>query len=64
MIKKSGQGIIIDPEMFKTYQIQSVPSFVVVSGNKYDKLSGNVTLKYAMSEMQSKGEVFQTKNEQ
>jgi conjugal transfer pilus assembly protein TrbC len=48
--------IQIDPQSFKTYQIEHVPSFVVVDDEKFDKVIGNVSLKFALNLMTQKGQ--------
>lgn len=51
--KDSNQGIEINPEAFKTYQITQVPVFIRVRGDKeIARLSGNVSLDYAVKELQ------------
>jgi conjugal transfer pilus assembly protein TraW len=45
-------GILIDPESFKDFNVDSVPTFVLLEksskkGNKYRKLVGNITLSAA-----------------
>lgn len=51
VIEKAGQGVIIDPTLFEEYSITFVPSFVVVRGADYDKISGNITLAFALEKM-------------
>ena len=58
VVEQTGQGVAIDPSLFKTYRVTEVPTFVVAEGDVYDKLSGNVSLTYALKEIESKGEVF------
>ena len=58
VVEKTGQGVAIDPSLFKAYRVTEVPTFIVADGDRYDKLSGNVSLDYAISEIKSKGEVF------
>ena len=41
----------VDPRLFHKYNIEKVPSFVTVDENDFDKLSGNVTLAYALEKM-------------
>lgn len=48
VIKKTGHGIVIDPESFKEFDVKMVPTFVVAKENGYDKVAGNVTFEYVM----------------
>ena len=52
IIQKSEYGVIIDPTLFEEYKIIRVPSFVIVRASGYDKISGNITLKFALEEME------------
>lgn len=38
----------IDPKLFSQYDIVAVPSFVVPDGNRFDKISGNISLTAAL----------------
>lgn len=46
------KGIIapidLDPDLFKKYDIQSVPSIVLDDGKTFDKIVGNIPVKYAL----------------
>ncbi len=47
--KDTESGLIISPQLFKTYDVNSVPTLVIVnSGGEYDKMSGAVTIDYAL----------------
>lgn len=48
--------IQLDPQAFKTYQIEHVPSFVVMDDDKFDKVIGNVSLQFALNLMTQKGQ--------
>ena len=52
IIQKSEYGVIIDPTLFEEYAIVRVPSFVIVRASGYDKISGNITLKFALEQME------------
>lgn len=41
-------GLIIDPELFRKYRVNKVPSFVLADGERYDIMSGNVTAHFAL----------------
>lgn len=56
------EEILIDPTLFEAYGISVVPTFVLrtentgkVEDNSYDRLSGNVSLEYALEQFASKG---------
>lgn len=42
----------LDPISFRNYKIESVPAFVVVDGEEYHKISGNVSLDYALKQLE------------
>ena len=62
-------AIIIDPTLFKQFQISQVPSYVLAKEQKcpvgssckpsYDKITGNITPKYALEKFVEKGDLFQ-----
>ncbi len=45
-LRKDGVNvpIYIDPEAYEKYEIQGVPSTVLLDGEKYDKMTGNIHL--------------------
>ena len=45
---------IIDPTLFTTYNVQSVPTFVIVREKGYDAFKGNVYFRYALEAMGGK----------
>jgi type-F conjugative transfer system pilin assembly protein TrbC len=59
------EPLIIDPELFKTYGVTTVPAFVhlsemgerVKSGVPFDKISGNISLDYAIEQFKKEGEI-------
>lgn len=52
-IDKKGMGLEIDPKLFKRYGIKQVPTFVLIEGEKeIGRLSGNVRLEYAKTELE------------
>lgn len=52
-IDKKGMGLEIDPKLFKRYGIKQVPTFVLIEGEKeIGRLSGNVRLEYARTELE------------
>ena len=68
-IAKGGEeaAIIIDPTLFKKFQVVSVPSYVLAKHKEcpvgmsctpsYDKITGNVTPKYALEKFIEKGDL-------
>lgn len=63
IIAKTGQGFLIHPELFKRYQIDQVPSFVLTTnplGREpvFDVVSGHIPLKTALLKISQKGELM------
>lgn len=51
-------NIIIDPTLYKEFNVTSVPSFVLIGQeNKHDKLIGNVTVQYALEILSKEGDL-------
>lgn len=60
-------AIIIDPTLFKKFQITNVPSYVLSKDKEcpvgitckpsYDKITGNITPKYALEKFAEKGDL-------
>ncbi len=48
-------AIEVDPVAFKKFGITSVPSFVLNSGDKFDKLAGNVSINYVLTKFKDEG---------
>lgn len=69
-ISKENVSAIIDPRLFDIFQVKLVPTFVLLSSSvheclnsdcqftpKHDRITGNITLKYALEQIESgKGE--------
>lgn len=53
--------IQIHPQLFEKYVVEQVPSIVVAEEEKYDKITGNLSLACALSKMALKGETKQAK---
>jgi conjugal transfer pilus assembly protein TrbC len=53
--------IQLDPKRFLEYDILQVPSIVVAEGKIFDKLSGDVSLHFALQKMAEKGETKMAK---
>ncbi len=54
------RGIIapieMDPDLFKKYEVQSVPAIVLDDGKHFDKVSGNISLKSALDMFAKSGQ--------
>lgn len=68
-ISSAKEGVLIDPNLFKEYQITKVPTFIltkpcegVIDGSNckviYDKLVGNVSPRYALERFAARGELL------
>ena len=59
VIQQAGCGLTIDPNLFKEYNITQVPVFVLYDSvtKKYDKFTGNISLKYALQEFAKNGDL-------
>ena len=53
--------IQLDPKKFQAYQLTSVPMFLIEEEKSYDKLMGNVSLKFAIEMMAQQGETLAAK---
>jgi conjugal transfer pilus assembly protein TrbC len=54
-ISSDGLQLDINPELFRKYHINKVPTFVLVkNGEEIHRLSGNVTLEYAVAKLREK----------
>jgi len=65
-LKELQEEIIIDPTLFEAYGITLVPTFVLrsestrkVKNGSYDRLSGNVSLEYALEQFALSGDTRQ-----
>ena len=47
--KRETAKIENNPKLFDQYEVQSVPCFVQVNGDSFDKISGNISLSYFLS---------------
>jgi len=47
----------VDPVAFKKFGVTSVPSFVLSSGDKFDKLVGNISINYALTRFKDEGDL-------
>lgn len=60
ILKLKQQGlnanIQLNPKLFAQYDIQEVPTFIVTDDQKFDKISGTLSLDYALDLLAKKGE--------
>ena len=56
VLKELGEGIILDPTLFKEYDIRVLPTFVRNHGEGYSKIAGNVSLAYALEKLKEERE--------
>lgn len=66
IIRKTGQGFIVDPELFEIFQIKAVPTFILTSSLNlsdekktplHDRIQGHVTLSYALQKIFRDGDL-------
>lgn len=68
IIKKTGQGVIVDPELFSLFHITAVPTFVLTTPFQlhsqeriqtpiFDKLQGHVSTLYALESFVKAGDL-------
>ena len=50
-ITSLGIGVQLDPVAFKKYQVERVPTIVLVDGSKFYAISGNVSFNYAKQKL-------------
>ena len=56
-LNEQGNRAMIDPETFAKYDIEQVPAFVLNQDDiNYDKISGNITLTYALEQFAASGD--------
>jgi len=48
-LKELGEGVVLDPLLFREYNVMVVPTFIEEQQAGYKKISGNITLAYAVS---------------
>ena len=46
-----------DPQRFKEFSVTQVPAIVVSEGNRFDKVTGAVSLEYALDLMEREGDM-------
>lgn len=56
-IDEEGLSMLLDPNKFEVFNIEQVPSFVLEGDYKYDRVVGNVSLKYALELFEGEGEL-------
>ena len=53
--------ILIDPLLFSQNHVEVIPTFLIVEGDKVDKISGNLSLSYVIEKMATDGETTKAK---
>ena len=48
-LRDLGEGVVLDPLLFREYNVVVVPTFIEAHQAGYKKISGNITLAYAVS---------------
>lgn len=56
LVSDGSPGIKVDPKLFSTYAIKTVPAFVVPTGTEFDKISGNISLAAALEAIIREGD--------
>lgn len=51
LLQEIGEGVVLDPTLFREYNIQIVPTFVRKYDEGYLKITGNVSLAYVLSKL-------------
>jgi conjugal transfer pilus assembly protein TrbC len=57
IVKVSGQGMLIDPNLYEQFNIETVPSFVITDQKQYDKLTGFVSANFALEQFHKFGDL-------
>jgi type-F conjugative transfer system pilin assembly protein TrbC len=53
--------ILINPKLFQQYQVKSVPTIVFTDEDRFDKISGNISLAFAIEKAAQNGETTTAK---
>lgn len=48
LLKDLGESVVLDPLLFREYNVVVVPTFIKAAQTGYKKISGNITLAYAL----------------
>lgn len=54
--EQGSPGFNVDPKLFKTYDIKSVPTFVLTNEDQFDKISGNLSLSATLQAFVEEGD--------
>ncbi len=57
IIKQAGVGVIIDPELFKKYDIKVTPTITLAAQSSFDKIAGNISLQYGLEQIAKNGDL-------
>lgn len=55
-LKNLGEGVVLDPLLFQEYNVVIVPTFIEAHTAGYKKISGNITLAYALEKFKEGAE--------
>ena len=55
-LQEVGEGVILDPTLFKDYDVKVVPTFVLNHKHAYQKIAGNISLAYALEKFKGGAE--------
>jgi type-F conjugative transfer system pilin assembly protein TrbC len=56
VLQEIGVGVILDPTLFKEYDVKVVPTFMQKHKNVYQRIAGNISLAYALEKFKGKNE--------
>lgn len=56
-LRKLEEEIQIDPTVFESFNVSSVPTFIIRQDKTHDTLSGNVSVEHALKEFAQKGDL-------
>ena len=55
LLKDLGESVVLDPLLFREYNVVVAPTFIEVDQAGYQKISGNITLAYALQKFKEEG---------
>jgi len=55
-LKELGEGVVLDPLLFRDYNVVVVPTFIEAQRVGYRKISGNITLAYVLQKFKEEVE--------
>jgi type-F conjugative transfer system pilin assembly protein TrbC len=57
IILATGQGVMIDPELFSTFKVTTVPTFVLATSTMHDRLQGHVSPQHVLETFSREGDL-------